>query len=52
MIKSFKIPYVDKKEQNKFADFIKQVDKSKVELQKSIDETQLLFDSLMDKYFG
>lgn len=38
--------------QNKFADFVKQVDKSKVELQKSIDETQLLFDSLMDKYFG
>ena len=38
--------------QNKFADFVKQVNKSKVELQKSIDETQLLFDSLMDKYFG
>ena len=38
--------------QNKFADFVKQVDKSKFELQKSIDETQLLFDSLMDKYFG
>ena len=38
--------------QNKFSDFVKQVDKSKVELQKSIDETQLLFDSLMDKYFG
>ncbi len=38
--------------QNKFAEFVKQVDKSKVELQKSIDETQLLFDSLMDKYFG
>ena len=38
--------------QNKFAEFVRQVDKSKVELQKSIDETQLLFDSLMDKYFG
>ena len=38
--------------QNKFAEFVKQVDKSKVELQKSIDETQLLFDSLMDRYFG
>ena len=38
--------------QNKFAEFVKQVDKSKVELQKSIDETQLLFDILMDRYFG
>ena len=36
MIKSFKIPYVDKKEQNKFADFIKQVDKSKVILGKAL----------------
>ena len=37
--------------QNEFADFIKQVDKSKVAVQKSIDEAQLLFDSLMQKYF-
>ena len=39
-------------EQNNFADFVKQVDKSKVAVQKAIDETQLLFDSLMQKYFG
>lgn len=32
--------------------FINQVDKSKVAVQKSLDETQLLFDSLMQKYFG
>ena len=38
--------------QNMFADFVKQVDKSKVAVQKAIDETQLLFDSLMQKYFG
>lgn len=27
-------------------------DKSKVAVQKALDETQLLFDSLMQKYFG
>lgn len=31
--------------------FINQVDKSKVAVQKSLDEMQLLFDSLMQKYF-
>ena len=38
--------------QNKFADFVHQVDKSKVAVQKALDETQILFDSLMQKYFG
>lgn len=38
--------------QNCFVDFVKQVDKSKVAVQKSLDETQQLFDSLMQKYFG
>ena len=38
--------------QNEFADYVAQVDKSKVVVQKSLDETQLLFNSLMQKYFG
>ena len=38
--------------QNQFADFVKQVDKSKVKVQKALDETQKLFDSLMQQYFG
>ena len=38
--------------QNQFADFVHQVDKSKVVVQKALDEAQLLFDSLMQKYFG
>ena len=38
--------------QNQFADFVKQVDKSKVAVKKALDEAQLLFDSLMQKYFG
>jgi type I restriction enzyme S subunit len=32
--------------------FVQQVDKSKSVVKKSLDETQLLFDSLMQKYFG
>lgn len=38
--------------QNQFADFVNQVDKSKVAVQKALDETQMLFDSLMQKYFA
>ena len=38
--------------QNQFADFVAEVDKSKVGVQKALDQTQLLFDSLMQQYFG
>ena len=38
--------------QNQFADFVKQVDKSKLAVQKSLEKTQQLFDSLMQEYFG
>lgn len=38
--------------QMRFSNFAAQVDKSKAAVQKSLDETQLLFDSLMQKYFG
>ena len=38
--------------QIQFVDFVKQVDKSKAQVQKALDETQLLFDSLMQEYFG
>ena len=39
-------------EQEQFAAFVEQTDKSKVAVQKALDEAQLLFDSLMQKYFG
>ena len=39
-------------EQEVFADFIKQVDKSKSVIQKSLDELEILKKSLMQKYFG
>ena len=38
--------------QNQFADFVARTNKSKAAVQKSLDETQVLFDSLMQKYFG
>ncbi|BCN31859.1 restriction endonuclease subunit S [Anaeromicropila herbilytica] len=38
--------------QNQYATFVQQVDKLKFDVQKSLDETQMLFDSLMQKYFG
>ena len=38
--------------QKQFSDFVTQVDKSKIEVQKSLDEAQILFDSLMQQYFG
>ena len=38
--------------QIQFVDFVKQVDKSKAVVEKSLKETQLLFDSLMQQYFG
>lgn len=39
-------------QQLKFEKFVEQTDKSKVAVQKSLDEAQLLFDSLMQQYFG
>ena len=38
--------------QQEYVLFLEQVDKSKVEVQKALDETQKLFDSLMQQYFG
>lgn len=38
--------------QKAYYDFVSQTDKSKAAVQKALDETQLLFDSLMQKYFG
>lgn len=37
--------------QEQFAAFVEQTDKSKVVVQKALDEAQTLFDSLMQKYF-
>ena len=51
-INSLKLYVPPLKEQEEFITFITQVTKSKVAVQKALDEAQLLFDSLMQQYFG
>lgn len=51
-ITGFRMPLPPLKLQEQFAAFVEQTDKSKVAVQKALDEVQLLFDSLMQKYFG
>ncbi len=51
-VEGFNLPLPPIELQEQFADFVHQVDKSKVAVQSALDETQLLFDSLMQKYFG
>lgn len=50
-ISEFDILCPPREEQELFVAFVEQVDKSKVAIQKALDEAQLLFDSLMQKYF-
>ena len=52
MLKKLNIMLPDRDLQEQFAAFVAQVNKSKVAVQKSLDETQVLFDALMQKYFG
>ena len=52
MIKNFQVLVPPIELQREYVDFIRQTDKSKVAVQKALDETQLLFDSLMQQYFG
>jgi len=51
-IKEFEVPFAPFELQEQFVEFVHQVDKSKVAVQKALEEAQLLFDSLMQKYFG
>ena len=51
-IRGFKLILPPEELQFQFIEFAKQVDKSKVAVQKALEETQVLFDSLMQKYFG
>lgn len=51
-VKAMPINLPPMKVQKLFATFVTQVDKSKAVIQKSLEEAQLLFDSLMQQYFG
>ena len=47
----FEIPKPRMEEQIKFSNIYKQIDKQKFEIEKSLKETQELYESLMEKYF-
>lgn len=46
----FSLPSLE--EQKSFVEFAEQLDKSKVVVQKAFDETQMLYDSLLQEFFG
>ena len=52
MIKSFQIPCASKPEQNRFAAFVTEVDKSKLAVKQSLEKLETLKKSLMQQYFG
>lgn len=51
LLQQLTIPVPARTLQDEFSTFVNQVDKSKVAVQKALDETQMLFDSLMQEYF-
>ena len=51
-LKAYPFPMPPSEDQELFEKFVKQIDKSKAVIQKSLEEAQLLFDSLMQQYFG
>ena len=46
------IPFPAIELQNQFASFVEEIDKSRSRIQKSLEASQELFDSLMQEYFG
>lgn len=52
ILQSIPIIDVELPRQLQFASFVEQTDKSKVAVRSALDKAQLLFDSLMQKYFG
>ena len=52
IVSSFQIIKPPIEVQHSYYAFVEQTDKSKVAVQKALDKAQLLFDSLMQKYFG
>lgn len=51
-VEGFLLPLPPIAVQDQFAAFVHQVAKSKAAVQKALDQAQLLFDSLMQEYFG
>ena len=51
-IRKMKIPLSPIDLQNEFSEIVKQIDKQKFEIEKSLKETQELYESLMEEYFA
>ena len=51
-VERVKIPLPPIELQNKFAEFVKKIDKQKFEIQNSLEEMEKLQESLMNKYFS
>ena len=51
-IRNFEYCFPSAEQQNEFATFVEQVDKSKFEIQKSLEQLETLKKSLMQKYVG
>ena len=52
IVKELPILVPDIKQQNQFADFVAEVDKSQLAIKKSLEELETLKKSLMQAYFG
>ena len=52
MIKELKFKLPPRGLQNQFGDIVKQINKQKFIIEKSLKETEELQESLMNKYFG
>ena len=50
--REFNVPVPPLELQNQFASFVEEIDKSRSRIQKSLEASQELFDSLMQEYFG
>ena len=51
-LKLLKIPVPPLSLQNEFSSFVQQIDKSKFDVQKSLEKAETLYKSLMQEYFG
>ena len=52
IVENIRIPVPTMETQKEFEDFVKQLDKSRFVVQQALEKAQLLFDSLMQQYFG
>ena len=52
MLNKIELPMPNIQLQNQFAEIVKQIDKQKFEIEKSLKETQELYESLMEEYFN